>query len=216
MSRRPMSRSDRHALLLAVILALLAGYVDALGFLALKGSCGPFWRANAPRFARGGPAGEGGGAATAGSLIALFVLGVVAASLLAPDGPGRQRRMLSLVALLLGLAALAASLGFDRWALGLAATGLGAESDVVRKAGQVNLAVTFMTGTLVRMGHGLADMLRGGARWGWLPYASLWLSLVAGAMAGAAAYPALRLQGLWLPAVCCAVLAAVTRPGPAR
>ncbi len=211
-----MSRSDRHALLLALILASLAGYVDALGFLALKGFFVSFMSGNSTRFSIALASGDRQVAGTAGGLIALFVLGVVVAGLLAPEGPGRQRRMLSLVALLLGLAALAASLGFDRWALGLAATGLGAESDVVRKAGPVNLAVTFMTGTLVRMGHGLADMLRGGPRWGWLPYASLWMSLVAGAMAAAAAYPALRLQGLWLPAVCCAVLAAVTRPGPAR
>ena len=169
-----MSRSDRHALLLALILASLAGYVDALGFLALKGFFVSFMSGNSTRFS-----------------IALA---------------GGDRRV----------AGTAGGLGFDRWALGLAAAGLGAESDVVRKAGPVNLAVTFMTGTLVRMGHGLADMLRGGPRWGWLPYASLWTSLVAGAMAGAVAYPALRLQGLWLPAACCAALAAVTRPGPAR
>ncbi len=211
-----MSRSDRHALLLALILALLAGYVDALGFLALKGFFVSFMSGNSTRFSIALASGDRQVAGTAGGLIVLFVLGVVVAGLLAPEGPGRQRRMLSLVTLLLGLAALAASFGRDRWALALAATGLGAESDVVREAGPVNLAVTFMTGTLVRMGRELAGMLRGGPRWGWLPYASLWASLVAGAMAGAMTYPVLRLQGLWLAAVCCALLAAITGPGPKR
>ncbi len=211
-----MSRSDRHALLLAIILALLAGYVDALGYLTLKGFFVSFMSGNSTRFSIALAGGDRRVILTAGSLIALFVLGVVSAALVAPEGPVRQRRMLALVATLLGLAALAASLGRDRWSVALAAVAMGAESDVIRKAGPVNVTVTYMTGTLVKMGRAMADSLRGGPRWGWLPYALLWASLVTGVMAGTAAYPAVHLQGLWLAAACCAALAAVTRPDPER
>ncbi len=207
-----MSRSDRHALLLAVILALLAGYVDALGYLTLRGFFVSFMSGNSTRFSIALASGDRRVVLTAGSLIGLFVLGVVSAALAAPDGPDRQCRMLTLVAALLGLAALAASLGRDRWSIALAALAMGAESDVIRKAGPVNVTVTYMTGTLVKMGRGLADALSGGSRWGWLPYALLWASLVAGVMAGTAAFPFVRLQGLWLAAACCAVLATITRP----
>ena len=210
-----MSRSDRHALLLAVILASLAGYVDALGYLTLKGFFVSFMSGNSTRFSIALAGGDRRVIGTAGGLIGLFVAGVVVAALVAPDG-ARQCRMLWLVAGLLGLAALSASLGQDCLAIGLTATALGAESDVVRKAGPVNVSVTYMTGTLVKMGRGLAEMLRGTSRWGWLPYALLWGALVAGAMAGTTAFPLVRLQGLWLAAACCAVLAAVTGARPPR
>ncbi len=211
-----MSRSDRQALLLAVILALLAGYVDALGYLTLRGFFVSFMSGNSTRFSIALAGSDRRVILTAGGLIGLFVLGVVSAALVAPDGPGRQSRMLALVAALLGLAALAATVGRDRWSIALAALAMGAESDVVRKAGPVNVTVTYMTGTLVKMARGLADALRGGPRWGWLPYALLWASLVAGVVAGTAAFPVVRLQGLWLAAAGCAALAAVTRPGPRR
>jgi uncharacterized membrane protein YoaK (UPF0700 family) len=67
-----------------------------------------------------------------------------------------------------------------------------------------------MTGTLVKLGQRLAAALLGGDRLAWAPYLFLWLGLVSGACAGAAIYPYLGLNGLWIAAGAAAALAAVT------
>ena len=73
-------------------------------------------------------------------------------------------------------------------------------NNVVQRVGKVSVTATYITGTLVRLGQELAQALRGGPRWDWLPYAVLWSSLLTGAVMGAALFPAVGLRALWLPA----------------
>jgi uncharacterized membrane protein YoaK (UPF0700 family) len=60
---------------------------------------------------------------------------------------------------------------------------------------------------LVKLGHRLADALRGGDRTAWLPYLFLWLSLVIGGIAGAALFAWSVTASLWTAAAFAIVLA---------
>src|SRR3546814_1217653 len=55
-----------------------------------------------------------------------------------------------------------------------------------------------MTGALVKLGQRLAAALVGGPRWQWAPYLALWGGLIAGAAAGALAYPRAGMASLWI------------------
>ena len=99
------------------------------------------------------------------------------------------------------LLALAASVGTMTAApmatLFLLALAMGAENNVFQRGGEVSVGVTYMTGTLVKLGQNLAMASAGGPRWRWLPYLLLWAGLVAGAVTGAALYPLHGLNALW-------------------
>ena len=202
-----MNRADRYSLMLALCLAALAGAVDAMGYLTLKGFFVSFMSGNSTRLAVGLAQGVRRNILIAGGLIGLFVLGVIVGELVRRPLRRRRSRLLGIVALLLALAALAASLGSEPAAIALATLALGAENAVMQRAGTISIGVTYMTGTLVKLGHGIAAALLGGARWEWLPYLLLWGSLAAGSMVGALLFAWLGLQGLWLAAGWCAVLA---------
>ena len=69
-----------------------------------------------------------------------------------------------------------------------------------------------MTGTLVKCVQRLTAALMGsGPRWAWLPYALLWMGLVAGACSGAAVYGAVGTAGVWLAVAAVALLAVYAR-----
>jgi uncharacterized membrane protein YoaK (UPF0700 family) len=69
-----------------------------------------------------------------------------------------------------------------------------------------------MTGALVKVGQGVAGIVFGGDRLAWAPYLLLWSGLLAGAIAGAAAYGAMGLSGLWIAAGAGALLALAALP----
>lgn len=212
-----MTRSDRRTIILALGLAALAGYVDALGYLTLKGFFVSFMSGNSTRLAVGLSERSRLPVATGSSLIGLFVAGVIVGSIVSQLAEHPRRAVLALVAVLLALAALAASPGMqslaygwlrgDRLPIALMTLALGAVNATIQRAGEVSIAVTYMTGTLVKMGQALARALLGGKRLEWLPYLLLWVALLLGAVAGAALFPSVRLEGLWIPAIWCALLA---------
>jgi uncharacterized membrane protein YoaK (UPF0700 family) len=188
-------QGQRREMGVALVLAAVAGCVDSLGYLTLKGFFVSFMSGNSTRLAIGLATDRAPVIVEAGGLIGLFVSGVLVGRLV-----DRPQVVLALVAVLLGTGALSATLGHDRIAVGLSALALGAANNVVQKAGTVSIAATYMTGTLVKMGHAIADALRGSGPRGWLPYLLLWGSLLAGAVLGAALYPGWGMRALWLPA----------------
>ncbi len=204
-----MIRYDRRVRFLAAGLSALAGFVDAIGFLSLGGYFVSFMSGNTTRLAVGLAQGAQG-AMVAGAMIASFVLGVMAGTLAGRAGPGpRASRILVLVALLLAAAALL-GMASMRFAAAVAmALAMGAENAVFEQEGEVHIGLTYMTGTLVKLGQHLTRALTGGPHFGWLPYLLLWLGLAAGAVAGALVYPALGLSALWLAATAAAVSAAI-------
>jgi uncharacterized membrane protein YoaK (UPF0700 family) len=108
--------------------------------------------------------------------------------------------VLLLAALLLACAAGLAAAGFDRVGIFLTPIAMGVVNTIFQRDGEVSVGVTYMTGTLVKMGQRLAQAFDGGGRWGWAPYLLLWLGLMIGAICGALTYPRVGLGGLWLPA----------------
>lgn len=193
----------------AILLSAVAGYVDAVGFLSGRSFFVSFMSGNTTRLAVG-LAGWTGDALRAGGLIGVFVLGVVAGMLV---GRGRDAHraaaVLGFVALLLAGAALSGGLGATVLAMGLMALAMGAENAVFQRDGEVSIGLTYMTGTLVKLGQGLAQAICGGERWGWIPYLLLWSGLLGGATAGAVIYGRLGQSALWPAAVSVAVLAII-------
>ncbi len=205
-----MIRHDRHAQRLAIYLAMLAGFVDAVGFLKLGGLFVSFMSGNSTRLAVG--LAEGSALAwRAALLIAAFVGGVVAGSLLSAAVRSRAPSILAMVASLLFAAALLDLLGMDNAAIGAMAMAMGCANTVFQRDGEVSIGVTYMTGTLVKLGQRIADALRGGDHMAWLPYLLLWLGLIAGAVGGSIGYISIGMASLWIAATGAALLAILAR-----
>lgn len=213
-----MIHYDRSSQALAVGLSAVAGYVDALGYLHFGGYFASFMSGNSTRLALGLTL-DRHAAAIAGSLIGLFVLGVMLGAV-AGQVAGRHRApvVLGLVTLLLAGAAAMAQAGRPFAAVPMVLA-MGAENAVFQRNGDVSIGLTYMTGTLVKFGQRLAAALMGtGDRLGWLPYGLLWCGLVAGAVMGGAIYSIVQLQGLWAAAgaMACLLVAAAMLPRRAR
>jgi uncharacterized membrane protein YoaK (UPF0700 family) len=203
----PLKRYDRPVRLFAAVLAALAGYVDAVGFLMTGGFFVSFMSGNSTRLAAGVAEGAGYAALAAGLLIA-FVAGVTIASLLARvAGRRRPAAVLFGVAALLVAAAILAAVDVRFAAILVLAFAMGAENTVFAEDGEVRIGLTYMTGALVKLGKSLAVALTGGDRFGWAPYLLLWFGLAAGAVAGAVVYDRLGPAALWVPAGLMAVAA---------
>ena len=135
-----MIQYRRRAHILAFALAMLAGFVDVLGFLKLGGLFVSFMSGNSTRLAVG-LATQSGVAATAGMLIASFVLGVIAGSLVSAAAPERKRKavVLAAVALTLIVAAMLGRLADDTAAVVAMATAMGCANAVFQRDGEVSI-----------------------------------------------------------------------------
>lgn len=201
-----MLRHRKRDIAVAIGAAVLAGYVDAIGFLSLGGFFVSFMSGNSTRLAVG-LAGLPPEALVAGRLIASFVVGVMLGTLVgAWLKPMRRPAVLVLVAGLLASAALLNAVDVHV-AMMFAAAAMGAENTTFERDGEVAIGLTYMTGTLVKLGQRIARALTGGPRMDWLPYAMLWLGLAAGAITGAVLWPHTGLGGLWLAAAWAVMLA---------
>lgn len=202
-----MQDHPRRDQVIAAALAALAGYVDAIGFIASGGLFVSFMSGNSTRLGIG-LAEASHLAALAGSLLTAFVAGVTLATLIGRrQGDYRRRRQLLLVAALLSAGFGLASWGATWPALLLAAMAMGAENCVFEAGGDVKISLTFMTGNLVKIGQRLALALSGGPALDFVPWLLLWLAMIGGAVAGALAWPLLGLANLGIAAAAAAALA---------
>ena len=184
--------------LLAATLSALAGYVDAVGFLTLGGFFVSFMSGNSTRLGVGLATGRWDEAVVAAGLIALFVVGVVIGGTVARRfGEGRRSAVLAVEALLLLIAATLCTLGHRPAGMIAVVLAMGVENAVFQKQGDVGVGLTYMTGTLVKMGQRITTALHGGARWDWLPFLALWFGLSAGGALGAASYLRFGVLALW-------------------
>ena len=203
-----MTRYDKRVRAFAACLSALAGFVDAVGFVELGGFFVSFMSGNSTRLGVG-LAGRAADAALAGWLIAAFVLGVAGGVIVGRRAGARRRlAVLLLVTVLLAAAALAGDAGARMAAAAAMALAMGAENAIFDRGGEVSVGLTYMTGTLVKLGQRLATLLTGGASPAWAPYLVLWAGFVAGAVGGALAYERLGLDSLWGAAAIALLLAA--------
>ena len=205
-----MTRYQRHHWFLAVALAALAGFVDAIGFLYTGGFFTAFMTGNSTRMAVGLFT-DGTVAAIAAAMIATFIAGVILGTMARHHCAPKARLPLTIagVALLLGTAALFGMAGAGAVAVGFTLLAMGMENTVFQREGQVSIGLTYMTGTLVKLGQALARVHQPGQLWGWVPHLLLWLGLVGGAGLGVLAYLEWQLQALWMAAGIGLVLAAI-------
>lgn len=205
-----MLRYDRRARLLAACFSGVAGYVDAIGFLLTGGFFVSFMSGNSTRLGIGVAEGSSQ-AGFAAVLLAAFVIGVMLGAVTGRiAGRHRQTAVLGLVTVLLATALLLHGVGAGLLVALPMVLAMGAENTVFAEDGEVRIGLTYMTGTLVKLGKRLASALMGGDRWSWLPFLLLWSGLAAGAVAGALAYRVFGVYALVGAVVLMAVLTVIT------
>jgi len=208
-----MRRLSSAATLTTVLLAALAGIVDALAFSGLGGFFASFMSGNSTRFGVGLAHGWDYTAATAAALVLSFVagamLGTIAGAAAAERlGQGRRAEaVMGLVTLMLAIGAAMAGFAPLTLAMLMLAAAMGAQNGVVAPDGEVRIGLTYMTGTLVRIGQRLARRLLGDrSAPGLRRDALLWLGFVAGVTIGAIGWNWLGLAALWVVAALSALL----------
>lgn len=203
-----MHRTEPRLAAAAICLAALAGFVDALAFTSLGGFFASFMSGNSTRLGVSVGTGEWGNALVAGGLILSFVSGVILASVIVRAQPSRDKPMVMVaVTALLVAAAVAATLAPGPIMLLLLAAAMGTENGVFQRDGEVTIGVTYLTGSLVKLGQKAAGALMGDAdRWAWVPYLLLWLGFAAGVVLGTGANAAWGWTALWFAAGASAAL----------
>lgn len=182
---------------LAVVLAAVAGGLDAIGFLDLGGYFVSFMSGNTTRMSAEAVDVGWGIAWRAVGLVGLFFVGAVAGAMLAQYRDGRVT-VLASSTLLVGLVAV-----LGQWfsppfpPVVIVAVAMGVMNATFLRDGEVSIGVTYMTGTLVKAAQRLGMALLGGPRWLWVRYLSLWAALAAGSLLGAWAYAAWDDAALW-------------------
>jgi uncharacterized membrane protein YoaK (UPF0700 family) len=201
---------SRCMICLACALSALAGYVDGIGFLHLGGLFVSFMSGNSTRMGVSLAEAKWSNAAEALGLIALFVAGAAAGSLIVCGrGANRQPWLLLAEALLLAAAALCYSFGLPNLAIAAIVLAMGLENAVFQIDGGAGMGLTYVTGALVKVGQLLAEALTGGPRWGWAPNLLLWAALVTGSVCGALAYHWINLAAIWFAAAAALALTAI-------
>lgn len=186
--------------------------MDAIGFIKSGGLFVSFMSGNSTRMAIGIVEVTWAGLSAA-ALISLFVVGVFLSALIAARVTIAHRKVtvVTVVATLLIGAAIMQSAGWGMPTIGLLCLAMGAANSVFRRDGEVSIGVTYMTGTLVKLGHRLADAALGGDRTAWVPYLLLWLALAWGGILGALGYSSFPNASIWIAAGFALALIPITR-----
>lgn len=177
------------------VLAAMAGLVGAAAFIQTTGYFVTFMTGNAERAALGYFVGRPAMATAAILITVTFVAGVVVASLLRrhvwvnhPHGA----TMLTTISLAIATTVDFATAGFNAPAVTFipilfVAFGIGAlnTSFCDDKKGEVSVPLSYVTGTLVKLGQGIERHISGGQAKEWNGYFLLWLAFVAGGVIGA-------------------------------
>ena len=214
----------RSAELLAAALAMIAGFVDAYGFITY-GVYVSFMSGNTTQ--TGYLAGQGAFAAAAVSALAIlfFVGGSFAGTLLAQFAGRHARRVV------FGVVAVSLTAIVVFWRFGFVSAGahiatisfaMGVMNSALSRVGAQSVSLTFVTGTLSRVGASLALALRQvplrDAQGSWdthlrraMLLARIWVGFLAGALLSGAATPRFGAWVLLAPVLILVVLAAFDR-----
>jgi uncharacterized membrane protein YoaK (UPF0700 family) len=201
---------------LSWLLAGLAGVLGATAFTHSAGYFVTFMTGNAQRAALGFFRGDVVLSITAGLLLLCFVAGVVVASVCRrhfwvahPHGP----TVLTTFSLLAATAVDVIDEGWEENLLDFApillvAFAIGALNTSFVKDGEVSVPLSYVTGTLVKMGQGIERHIAGGTAADWLGYFLLFTSFALGAIVGGCI--SLVVNGTWMLVVATGVCAVTT------
>lgn len=168
-------------LALAVVLAAIAGWVDAVGFLHFARLFLTFMSGNSTKPAVEIGKGEWSGVLAPVVAIAAFVFGSFLAALIAASvGAWRPPVVLATEAALLILSLALPQAGEDTVAAFIpVAIAMGAQNVALRQVGDVTVGLTYITGTLVKLGQSLAGAVSGTIAYGRIGYDALVVPAVA-------------------------------------
>jgi uncharacterized membrane protein YoaK (UPF0700 family) len=215
----------RNAERLAAALALIAGFIDAYGMITY-GVFVSFMSGNTTQTGYQTAEGAFGPASLSALAILFFVVGSFAGTLLVEFAGRYARRVLYCVV----AAALAAIIGLTHLgalpvagAIAAISAAMGVMNNALSRVGAQAVSLTFVTGSLSRVGSSLALALRRAplrdAQGPWdthlrraLLLARLWLGFLVGALLSGAATPRYGALVLSAPALILAALAAFDRP----
>jgi uncharacterized membrane protein YoaK (UPF0700 family) len=201
---------------LSWVLAGLAGVLGATAFTHSEGYFVTFMTGNAQRAVLGYFRHDVLIAVTAAVLMLSFVAGVVAASACRrrfwsehPHGP----TVLTTFSLVAATAVDVIDEGWEENMLDFAPItlvvfGVGALNTSFVKNGEVSVPLSYVTGTLVKMGQGIERHIAGGTYADWLGYFLLFASFVLGAVAGGCI--SVVVNGTWMLVVASVVCALTT------
>lgn len=206
--------SGRMIQVLSIGLSTLGGFVDAMGHLALGGVFVSFMSGNSTLLGVAGAEGVERRVWLTGGLVVAFTVGVMLGTWVGrPFGARRAPVVLVAVAGLLLAAALLHAGGLTVAAGVVVALAMGTENTTFQKDGQAGMGLTYMTGTLVRLGQRLAEAVAGGPWAAAVPDVLLWGGMVVGASLGAEVFGVMGLHGLWLAVAVVLGLAVMAQVG---
>ncbi|GGG23756.1 DUF1275 family protein [Rhodococcoides trifolii] len=180
---------------LSSVLAVLAGFVGAASFIHSAGYFVTFMTGNTERMVLGWFTGDAVLAYGAMILVAMFLAGVVVASLARrhlwsnhPHGATNLTALALTVAVVLDLRLSGTDTTFSP-TIGLlpisfVAFAMGALNTSFVKKGEVSIPLSYVTGTLVKLGQGIERHISGGTIKEWSDYGILYASFTAGAVLG--------------------------------
>jgi len=204
---------------LSWVLAVLAGVLGAISFTHSEGYFVVFMTGNAQRAVLGYFTGQSWLAVSAGLLMVAFVAGVVVASVCRrhfwvdhPHGPTVLTTLTLAAATLVDVIDEGWEQKFLDFApIVLLAFGNGALNTSFVKDGEVSVPLSYVTGTMVKMGQGIERHIAGGKASDWLGYFLLLASFVVGAAVGG--FIGVVVNGTWMlvmATVVCALTTAYT------
>lgn len=194
-----MQSLNKNLYALAICLSALAGCVDAIGFLQLGGYFISFMSGNSTRLAVNLVQGSMSQVLMVGGILLQFVIGAAIGIWIRHFSKGRSPAIwvLSAVTALLFMAAICNHYGLIFAAMVCMTMAMGAENAIFHRNGEVMVGLTYMTGTLVKIGQRLAYATLGEPKLGWIPYLSLWLGLMVGGALGVVLFGHYGLDSVW-------------------
>jgi uncharacterized membrane protein YoaK (UPF0700 family) len=195
------------------LLTAIAGWVDAQGFLALKGVFVSFMSGNTTLLGVFAAQENWGQARPVALVIGLFLAGGFLGAVLSGAVGRRGIQAVLLLEAAILAAALAVAVGFGATAAAvILALAMGVQNAAVVATGPVKAGATYVTGTLVSAGLELGKLAGGtGSRKVLAGHLTTWAALFAGVAAGALADRAFGISALVVP--CAAAFALAAWPG---
>ncbi|MCJ2122559.1 YoaK family protein [Methylobacterium sp. J-077] len=183
---RSFPADPRTRIFFAIALATLAGCADSIGFLEFSQLFMSFMSGNTTRFGVAVSNGDWENVTRVASTISLFCFGAFLGTLIAAwIGRWRLAVLLTLQALLLagGLLMPWGSFAYPLHAYPIVLA-LGLQNATLQDEGGRSLALTYVTGAVVRFGTGCANLLLGTVAPSFWIQAPLWAGLSTGAILG--------------------------------
>jgi len=209
---------DLREMVLAAVMALLAGAIGAAAWVYSSGWFVTFMTGNSERLVLENIRGLHGVATAAALSIAAFVLGTVVATVARLYLWKKARHGATVLTMTAAVAAATFDITMvdESQELGavpvlLLAFGLGALNTSISRRGEVVMPLSYMTGTLVKIGQGMTLHCAGVSKWSWVPHLTTYTGFMAGAAVGGVSFGSIGAhQALFTVAIGATLIAALT------